>query len=152
MLLPIYLNKIYNVYIQKIEEQLKTAPEYLSMTCDMWSDRHKHRSCICFTIHLIDSIFRSHKYSLKQNHSTAHTQVKRSNSMSPTWQTNTLSIDFILFLVSLRVFDDRLFCSTCVSLFRSVCLPFVLAWKDNMISTTCFARSSSFSFSSSSVC
>ena len=65
MLSPIQLNKIYYVYVQQIKEQLKSAPPYPSMTCDIWSDKYKHRSFICFTIHFLDAIFQSHNYSLK---------------------------------------------------------------------------------------
>lgn len=65
MLSPICLNKISDAYIEKIKEQLKAAPPYLSMTCDMWSDKYRHRSFICFTIHFIDVNIGLHKYSLK---------------------------------------------------------------------------------------
>ena len=65
MLSPIHLDKIFNVYLNKIKEQLKAAPTFLSMTSDMWSDKYKHRSFICFTTHFIDSSFRLHKYNLK---------------------------------------------------------------------------------------
>jgi hypothetical protein len=65
LLSPICLNKISDAYIEKIKEQLKAAPSYLPMTCDMWSDKYRHRSFICFTIHFIDANIRLHKYSLK---------------------------------------------------------------------------------------
>lgn len=65
MLSPIHLDKISYVYLNKIKEQLKAAPMYLSMTCDLWSDKYRHRAFICFTTHFVDSNFRLHKYNLK---------------------------------------------------------------------------------------
>ena len=65
MLSPIHLDRIFHVYLNKIKEQLKAAPTFLSVTSDVWSDKYKHRSFICFTTHFIDSSFRLHKYNLK---------------------------------------------------------------------------------------
>lgn len=55
MLSPICLNKISDHYIEKIKHQLKEIPSHFSMTSDMWSDKYRHSSFICFTIHFIGS-------------------------------------------------------------------------------------------------
>lgn len=65
MLSPIHLNRIFDVYTSKIKEVLKTAPPQFSMTSDIWTDKYRHRSFICFTVHFVDSNFRLLKYSLK---------------------------------------------------------------------------------------
>ena len=65
MLSPIHLDNIFHVYLNKIKEQLKAAPTFLSMTSNVWSDKYKHRSFICFTNLFIDWSFRLHKYNLK---------------------------------------------------------------------------------------
>jgi hypothetical protein len=65
MLSPIHLNRIFDVYASKINELLKTASPQFSITCDIWSDKYRHRSFICYTIHFVDPNFRLLKYSLK---------------------------------------------------------------------------------------
>jgi hypothetical protein len=65
MLSPINLNKIYDVCVEKTSEKLKSASPFPTITCDIWCDKYKHRSYICFTIHFLDSDLLLHKYSLK---------------------------------------------------------------------------------------
>ncbi|CAF1371570.1 unnamed protein product [Rotaria sp. Silwood1] len=62
---PINLNKIYDVYYQKMKEILKLSIKFPTITCDTWCDKYKHRSYICFTIHYLDSNLQYHHYSLK---------------------------------------------------------------------------------------
>ncbi|CAF3955873.1 unnamed protein product [Rotaria sp. Silwood1] len=64
ILSPINLNKIYDVCYQKIKEVLKSSIKFPTITCDIWSDKYKHRSYICFTIHFLDSNIQYHHYSL----------------------------------------------------------------------------------------
>ena len=65
MLSPIHLNKIFDAYLTKVKDLLKAAPQHFAMTCDIWSDKYRHGSFICFTVHFVDSTFRLIKYSLK---------------------------------------------------------------------------------------
>lgn len=65
MLSPINLNKIYDVCFQKVKEQIKFASRYPTITSDIWCDKYKHRSYICFTIHFLDSNLQLHQYSLR---------------------------------------------------------------------------------------
>ncbi len=65
MLSPIYLNKIYAVCFEKVKEQIKLASTYPTITSDIWCDKYKHRSYICFTIHFLDSNLQLHQYNLK---------------------------------------------------------------------------------------
>ncbi|CAM4956370.1 unnamed protein product [Rotaria socialis] len=62
---PANLNKIYDVCYQKTKELLKPAIKFPTITCDIWCDKYKHRSYICFTIHFLDSNFQYHHYSMK---------------------------------------------------------------------------------------
>ncbi|CAF4101875.1 unnamed protein product, partial [Rotaria sordida] len=62
---PINLNKIYDVCYQKTKELLKLSIKFPTITCDTWTDKYKHRSYICFTIHFLDSDLQYHNYSLK---------------------------------------------------------------------------------------
>ena len=61
----IHLNRIFDIYLTKMKDLLKAAPQHFSMTCDIWSDKYRHGSFICFTVHFVDSMFRLVKYSLK---------------------------------------------------------------------------------------
>jgi hypothetical protein len=65
ILSPINLNKIYDVCVERTNEKLKLASPFPTITCDIWCDKYKHRSYICFTIHYLDSNLHLHKYSLK---------------------------------------------------------------------------------------
>ena len=38
---------------------------HFAMTCDIWSDKYRHGSFICSTVHFVDSSFQLIKYSLK---------------------------------------------------------------------------------------
>ncbi|CAF3986211.1 unnamed protein product [Rotaria sp. Silwood1] len=60
-----HLNKLYDTYMDRVKEALKKAPNYSSMTCDMWTDKFRHRSYICFTLHCVDSSFISRSYTLR---------------------------------------------------------------------------------------
>lgn len=62
---PFHLNKLYDTYMDRLNEELKEAPYFPGMTCDMWTDKYRHRSYICFTLHFIDSLFISHSYTLR---------------------------------------------------------------------------------------
>ncbi|CAF2386215.1 unnamed protein product [Rotaria sp. Silwood2] len=61
---PFHLNQLYNAYMDRLNEELKEAPYFPGMTCDMWTDKYRHRSCICFTLRFVDSLFISHSYTL----------------------------------------------------------------------------------------
>ncbi|CAF4145215.1 unnamed protein product, partial [Rotaria sordida] len=65
ILSPINLNKIYDVCVERTNEQLKSASPFPTITSDIWCNKYKHRSYICFTIHYLDSNVHLHKYSLK---------------------------------------------------------------------------------------
>lgn len=65
ILSPVNVNKIFNVCVEKTKNQLKLAPTYTTITCDTWTDKYKHRSYICFTIHYLDCDWKLHEYSLK---------------------------------------------------------------------------------------
>jgi hypothetical protein len=62
---PINLNKIYDVCYQKTKDLLKLLVKFPTITCDIWCDKYKHRSYICFTIHFLDRNLQYHHYSLK---------------------------------------------------------------------------------------
>ncbi|CAF4092727.1 unnamed protein product, partial [Rotaria sp. Silwood2] len=62
---PVNLNKIYDVCYQKTKELLKSSIRFPTITCDMWCDKYKHRSYICFTVHFLDSNLQYHHYSMK---------------------------------------------------------------------------------------
>ncbi|CAF4407665.1 unnamed protein product [Rotaria sp. Silwood2] len=62
---PFHLNQLYNAYMDRLNEELKEAPYFPGMTCDMWTDKYRHRSCVCFTLHFVDSLFISHSYTLR---------------------------------------------------------------------------------------
>ncbi|CAF3969775.1 unnamed protein product [Adineta steineri] len=65
ILSPINLNKIYDVCYQKTKERLKSSIKFPTITCDIWSDKYKHRSYICFTIHFLDADLQYHHYNLQ---------------------------------------------------------------------------------------
>ncbi|CAF4613866.1 unnamed protein product [Rotaria sp. Silwood2] len=62
---PFHLNKLYNAYMDRLNEELKEAPYFPGMTCDMWTDKYRHHSYICFTLHFVDSLFIPHSYTLR---------------------------------------------------------------------------------------
>ncbi|CAF3611898.1 unnamed protein product [Rotaria sp. Silwood1] len=71
---PLNLNKIYTVCVDKTKEQIKLSTNYPTITCDAWSDKYRHRSYICITLHFLDSKLQQHQYSLRtQPFNEAHT-------------------------------------------------------------------------------
>lgn len=53
------LNEIYEDCKSYVKERIKTdCPDHASLTFDLWSDKHRRRSYITFTLHFIDSRFR----------------------------------------------------------------------------------------------
>ena len=51
--------------VQKTIEKVILSSPFPTLTCDIWCDKYRHRSYICFTIHFLDSNLYLHKYSLK---------------------------------------------------------------------------------------
>ncbi|KAJ6636119.1 putative AC transposase, partial [Pseudolycoriella hygida] len=53
------LNEIYEDCKSYVKERIKTdCPDHASLTFDLWSDKHRRRSYITFTLHFIDNRFR----------------------------------------------------------------------------------------------
>ncbi|KAJ6639493.1 putative AC transposase, partial [Pseudolycoriella hygida] len=53
------LNEIYEGCKSYVKERIKTdCPDHASLTFDLWSDKHRRRSYITFTLHFIDNRFR----------------------------------------------------------------------------------------------
>ncbi|CAF4785081.1 unnamed protein product, partial [Rotaria sp. Silwood2] len=62
---PFHLNKLCDTYMDRLNEELKETSYFPGMTCDMWTDKYRHRSYICFILHFVDSLFISHSYTLR---------------------------------------------------------------------------------------